>query len=97
MAVASKTQSKKVDIEYAQTQIKTIFLIAAGFLCGVFAGFAAKGMAALDLSDRWMLAGVFLVLGACIALVTSFCKAEREHELRLVAQYGRETGLRRIK
>ena len=97
MVIASKTQNKKIDTRFAQAQIKAIVLIAAGFLCGVFAGFAAKGMAALDLSDRWMLAGVFLVLGACVALVTSFCKAEREHELRLVALCGKEAGLSRVK
>jgi len=71
----------------AKWQTGILLVCAAGLALGVLIGNAAKALMGLDPSVRWMFAGSFLFFSVGAGFISSFNKAEREHETRLAAFY----------
>ena len=90
---AKQLHGKGLGAPLCKAQARVMLLVAAGFFCGALAGFAAKGVHALDTPVRWVFAAGIVFFGAGAWYIAAFYRAERAHELQLAAAYGVRDGM----
>ena len=71
----------------SKSRYAALKLIVAGLIAGLFVGLFARVLTSLEPTLRLLALCGILLYGIAAAFISSFFKAEREHELRVAAYF----------